>query len=80
MDRISEHFNTITKKKNNTLVSIHFNTNKHEGLNDVKIYVLDFIHAKPDTAKGKYLLDKIELNWIHKLKTSAPLGLNTMDS
>ena len=48
-------------------------------MEDVEIHILDFIHAHPMGRRAKHLSDLIEFNWIQRLHTNAPLGLNTMD-
>ena len=51
----------------------------HKGLDDVAIHIVDFVYADPDSAKAKYLRDLLEFNWIQRLHTNAPMGLNVMD-
>jgi hypothetical protein len=46
---------------------------------DVEIPVLDFIHQAPRSASGLQISNKIELHWIHRIGTPAPLGLNMLD-
>ena len=69
----------INKKDTNHIVGLHYSDDHHNGLDDTKIHIVDFIHAHPQSDKAKSLRDKIEQNWIHTLKTVVPLGLNTMD-
>ena len=52
----------------------------HAGLQDVEIHIVDFIHAHPAGQKSKYLRDLIEFNWIQKMHSNAPVGLNVMDT
>jgi len=77
MTRFQSHFWHINCKKTETPVGIHFNKPGHKGIHDVKIHVLDFIHANPATSLELRL--KTEKRWIHRLRTSEPLGLNSMD-
>jgi peptide-methionine (R)-S-oxide reductase len=79
MDRMREHFLTIKKADPYSPIGGHYNTNQHNGIEDVIIHILDFIACPPDSHKGKTLRDKIELNWIHRLSTVLPHGLNSMD-
>ena len=83
MDRFQGHFWCIQSKSiDNNDVARHFNLPDHDGINDVKIHILDFIHANPltDTKRSAYTRDHIEMNWIHRLHTQQPLGMNTMDA
>lgn len=45
----------------------------------MEIHILDFIRAFPDTKEASVLRDKKEYIWIQRLRTQAPLGINTMD-
>ena len=78
-ERLREHLYNI-KKDNKTDMSYHFNTNQHKGECDMKVYILDFIYEAPDSKRAAKLRDTIEHNWIHKLRTVAPKGLNIMDN
>ena len=79
MDRFQDHFYKIGHNKPNSEIAKHFNLPDHKGLEDVELCVLDFIHADPVGRKSKYLRDLIEFNWIQRLHTNAPTGLNVMD-
>ena len=79
MDRFQAHFYSIAHNKANTEVGKHFNLPDHTGLDNVEIYVVDFIHAEPAGKKSKYLRDLIEFNWIQRMHSNAPTGLNVMD-
>jgi hypothetical protein len=79
MDRMREHFLTIKKSDPLSAIGGHYNSANHKGLDDVTIHVVDFISLPPDSIRGKALRDKIELNWIHRLSTVLPNGLNSMD-
>ena len=79
MDRMREHFLSITKQDTNYILGAHFSSNNHNGLTDVTIHEVDFIHLPADSPKAKVLRDRIELNWIHRLSTALPFGLNAMD-
>ena len=60
-------------------VGRHFNQEDHNGIEDMEIHVLDFIHCPPESMGAAYLRDKIEFNWIHRLKTQKPLGINMLE-
>ncbi len=74
--RFSTHFNLIENNSDTHSVSRHYNLPDHHGLKDVEIHIVDFIHAKPRSTRASTLRDTIETNWIHRLRTQAPLGLN----
>ena len=74
--RFSTHFNLIEYHSDTHSVSRHFNLPDHNGLKDVEIHILDFIHAKPRSNRAAQLRDTIETHWIHRLRTQAPIGLN----
>ena len=78
-DSLREHIYGIKNQKE-TDVSYHFNTNGHHGIHDVKVYILDFIHAYPESRRAKSLRNTIEYNYIHRLGTSAPYGMNILDN
>ena len=48
----------------------HFNSKDHNGIDDVEIFILDFIQVMPKSNKAKYLRLKIESNWIHAQQSS----------
>lgn len=58
----------------------HFCTPPHQGLDDVRLHVLDFIHCYPQSPTAEKLRDQIEARWIHRLRCLAPLGLNMKDT
>ena len=79
MDRFQAHFYNIGHNKQVSEIGKHFNKPDHHGLDDVEIHILDFIHAYPEGRRSKHLRDLIEYNWIQRLHTNAPTGLNFMD-
>jgi hypothetical protein len=60
-------------------VGMHFSRNDHNGTQDMKIQVLEFMHLPPQSERGKTLRLKIEKAWIHRLRCTAPHGLNIFD-
>ena len=78
--RFQGHFYLIKHQKVEHEVPRHFNSPKHRGLHDVEIHVLQFINydTKKDGTKSHRL--KTEFDWIHRLRTQIPLGLNTIDT
>ena len=79
MDRLQEHFYNVNKKSLDHSVSRHFNEPGHSGIQDMDITILDFIHQHPESKGAAYLRNKIETNWIHRLKCQAPYGLNMLE-
>ena len=77
--RFQQHFYLISKKSQAHYVSKHFNGADHNGIQDVSIYVLGFIHDTPGTEKARSRRLEIEGLWQNRLNTLRPHGLNTMD-
>ena len=78
-DRLREHIYGIKKNKESD-ISYHFNTNGHHGIRDMKVYILDFIHAHPESKRARSLRNTIEFGYIHKIGTNAPRGMNVLDN
>jgi len=57
----------------------HFKQSDHNGLNSIHIHILQFISAPSESIPAQMLRDDWERKWIHRLKTIAPLGLNSAD-
>ena len=57
----------------------HFNERNHNGIADLKLHIVDFIHAAPNSEFESALRDQIEFHWIQRLCTQLPHGVNTMD-
>ena len=79
MDRFQGHFYNIGHNRPMSEIGKHFNSVGHNGLDDVEIHIVDFIHAHPHGQKSKQLRDLIEFNWIQRMHCNAPTGLNLMD-
>ena len=79
MDRFQRHYYLTTRNDKYNDIATHFNTPEHTGINDMRIYILDFIHLHPESTEGAAIRDQIEMNWIHRLHTQQPLGLNILD-
>ncbi len=77
--RLVEHFSDINKKDPNKPLGLHFGRSDHPSTEVLEIYVLKFIQNPPDSQPGKLERDFHETQWIHRLKTSLPFGLNSMD-
>ena len=78
-DRMREHMYNVTRKKNND-VSHHFNMEHHKGVENMKFYILDYIYKHPESKRAKTLRNKLEFNWIHRLQTQSPQGMNVLDN
>jgi hypothetical protein len=48
----------------------------HQGMVDFDIHIVDFVHNTPDSDQALQMRLKVESNWIHRLRTPAPMGLN----
>ena len=57
----------------------HFSNGTHRGTQDLNIQVLEFIPLPRDSERALQLRLKMEKHWIHKLRCSAPQGLNIME-
>ena len=78
--RFQSHFYLIKHNKNKHEVPRHFNTNSHQGIDDVEIHVLTLINNDANKEETKGIRLRSEFDWIHRLRTQIPLGLNTIDS
>ena len=65
INRFWAHFQKIKSKNVNYDVSRHFNQTDHKCVEDIKIYILDFIYMHPRCADASHLRDIIEFHWIH---------------
>ena len=81
--RISEHLSKIRNHGDHEL-AYHFRkcggSNEFAMRRNFKIYVLDFIAKNPKIKSSEPLRKLIENNWIHRLRTQAPMGLNILDT
>ena len=74
--RLKEHFADI-KHRRDKPVALHINN--HDGDNSKIIpYILEVVNKNPQDGETTVYRRKRELHWIYKLKTLAPLGLNTL--
>ena len=71
-----ERFIFISQNNNTHSVGRHFNADDHRGLSDLQLYVLQFGMTDPDSLAIRLIL---ELMWIHRLRSTNPLGLNVFD-
>ena len=80
MDRFQGHFGVIQRNDRNSDIAAHFNSNGHNGTQDMTIHILDFIFLHPESLSAASIRDHIEVNWIHRLHSQQPMGLNIMDA
>ena len=79
MDRMCEHYRTITREDPAFAVGSHFSSsNGHQGLEDIDIYVLEFMDT-PSTDALRPERETVEKKWAHRLRSFFPWGLNTQD-
>ena len=79
MKRMQGHRDRIERRVLSDDVGKHFNTNNHKGMADYEIFVLDFVYCAPMDDHAAPLRLLIENNWIHRLNTQRPWGLNFME-
>ena len=80
MKRLYRHKYDTQKGIMSTDVQYHFSRDGHDVTKDMKVYILDFVYDHPLSKRALKLRLSIEFNWIHRLGTTAPNGMNTMDS
>ena len=69
----------VSRKEKNTLITDHYTSADHNGIQDMNIHILDFVHMNGKTDAAKKLRLKIEAALIHRLDSSFPDGLNYLD-
>ena len=79
MDRFKYHWLNITNQNVEDPIGRHFKKPGHSGYTDVTIHICTFLHANPSSTAAKKLRDRIERNWMHRLKSILPHGLNAME-
>ena len=78
-DRIREHLYYTNKKLYKSDVPCHFNS-KDGNIDNRKIHIVDFIYQHPESKRAKTLGNTLEFNWVNRLRTQAPNGLNTLEN
>ena len=79
-ERFKSHFYQIAHDREKTEVSRHFNQGTHEKLKDVEIHILEFVHASTEHDNTKDKRTQLEFDWIHRMRSQIPKGLNSIDS
>ena len=79
-ERFKSHFYQIAYDPKKTEVSRHFNQKNHSRLDDVQIHILEFVHSNIERADTKEKRLHREFDWIHRMRSQIPKGLNSIDS
>ena len=80
MDRMVNHFATIRGEQMKYPVGHHFSRrNHHLGLEDVRLYVLEFCQTLP-TDEFKQAREAVERKWQFRLLSNYPSGMNRDDA
>ena len=75
-----EHLRNIRQGNLNDPIGRHFSKVPHNrDPSKVKVHVLSFITHPPDSRTALNMQLRFELDWIHRLRTTLPRGLNAMD-
>ena len=78
--RLYEHLRNIRQGNLNDPIGRHFSKVPHNrDPSKVKVHVLSFITHPPDSRTALNMRLRFELDWIHRLRTTLPRGLNAMD-
>ncbi len=77
--RAYEHMHDIEKQNLNKTIGYHFSThNGHNGIEDLRIFVLHFSDKSP-TDQHRKSRETLEKMWQFRLHSHHPTGLNTED-
>jgi hypothetical protein len=74
-NRFVHHLYTVDKADKSKPVGKHFSASDHQGIDDIEIYVLEFISKPPRSLAAESIRDRVEKRWIHLLKKPAPGGV-----
>ena len=75
-ERFVNHFGNINNRRLNDPIGRHFLSPGHTGKKTLIIHIVGFIPAPHNSRIGKTLRDNLEREWMYKLQTIAPQGLN----
>ena len=78
-ERIREHLYYTKKQIYKSDVPYHFNGAKCT-IDNIQVHITDFIYEHPESKRAKSLRLTLEHNWVSRLRTQAPNGLNTLDN
>ena len=79
MDRFKGHFAMIRRRDMSKDIGKHFNSDEHQGKEDVSISVLDFIYVPSEAPFARDIRLQVEFDWMQELKTMLPFGMNSWD-
>ena len=79
VERLSEHFPNIRQNRDAHIVGRHYNLPGHSGIQNMSVYILEFVSAPPDSDIARELRERAEKKWIFRLRSMLPHGLNLMD-
>ena len=77
--RFQGHFYLKAHDAEKTEVSRHFNGNGHQGIKDVGIHILDFVHQNITKSSTIDIILGLKFDWIHRLHCLIPKGLNSLE-
>jgi len=77
MERFQNHFYNV--KKGIHQIGRHFTSINHNGIEDIQIHILSFIRQNSESTTSIPARNKVEMAWIYRLNTVAPLALNILD-
>ena len=78
-ERMCEHFRYITQHNRTHSVGRHYTSDDHAGLTNIALHVLQFGRKDPDSKESLALRLELEELWIHRLRSTTPMGLNVFD-
>ena len=79
-ERLREHFRNIRINNQKDPIGRHWNSMNHQGnTEDVKSYILAFITPPNNTQDALQMRLRVENQWVYRLRTNLPHGLNSMD-
>ena len=78
--RLYDHLRNIRQGNVNDSIGRHFSkVPRNQDPSKVKVHVLSFITHQSDSRTALNMWLRFELDWIHRLRTTLPRGLNVMD-
>ena len=78
-ERMCEHFRYVTQHNSSHSVGRHYNQEDHQGLGNIRLHVLQFGSKDPDSTESLAIRLELEQLWIHRLRSTTPMGLNEFD-
>ena len=79
VERMREHYRNVRQNCTTHIIGRHYNSAGHVGIPDMRVFILEFIRAHPDSQSAKQLRDIWERRWIYRLRSMIPTGLNVTD-